>query len=252
MFTKLAVFVRKKNSYLHIVFFMSPKTISDSYEFTVMSGNHLQSDTASTQKQGKYLTPFQRQLLQKSLQDNLPQQYRLRIEIMLLADQGKTQTQIFQTLGCSPGTARQWICIARSGQAHNWNHSPIGKPKTVNDEYLERLKQVVSHDPREFGYPFQRWTSQWLSKHLANELGVEVGDRHIRRLLQDMGLSTRPKSSSPKEATQTDTSSIVIGDLSSAKAPNSFIIDPFKKLQTMETVINCHQIVTKLNYSNPQ
>lgn len=197
-----------------------------------MSHNNLQSNIKSSNEQGGCLTPFQRKLLQKSLQENLPQQYRLRIEIMLLADQGKTQTQICQALGCSPGTARHWICIARSGQAHNWNDNPIGKPKTVNDRYLERLKEVVSHNPREFGYPFQRWTSQWLSKHLAKELGVEVGDRHIRRLLQDMGLSTRLTSSISKEATnQTDTSSIVIGNLSSASSPSFFIIDPFKKLQ---------------------
>ncbi|GAA6623669.1 transposase [Scytonema sp. NUACC26] len=194
-----------------------------------MSSNHLQQDIASSNEQGKYLTPFQRKLLQKSLQENLPQQYRLRIEIMLLADRGKTQTQICQALGCSVGTARHWICMAQSGQAHKWNNNPIGKPKIVNDQYLERLKEVVSHNPREFGYPFQRWTSQWLSKHLTKELGIEVGDRHIRRLLKDMGLSTRLKPSSPKEAiNQTDTYSIVIADLSSAKVPSFFTLDPFK------------------------
>lgn len=40
---------------------------------------------------GKFLTPFQRDLLQKSLQADLPDLYRLRIQIMLLADEGKSQ-----------------------------------------------------------------------------------------------------------------------------------------------------------------
>ena len=48
----------------------------------------------------------------------------------------------------------------------------MGRPKTVNEQYCDRLKELVSHSPREYGYPFQRWTAQWLGKHLAKELGV--------------------------------------------------------------------------------
>lgn len=110
------------------------------------------------EKQGQYLTPFQRKLLQKSLQSDLPEQYRQRIEIMLLADEGKSQTQICQAVGCSQGTARYWITLARAGQAHNWNGFPLGRPKAVNDQYLERLKELVRHNPRDYGYPFGRWT----------------------------------------------------------------------------------------------
>lgn len=67
----------------------------------------------------------------------------------------------------------------------------VGRPRTVSDAYLERLKELVSHDPREFGYPFRRWTARWLNQHLSQETGVSVSDRHINRLLKQMGLSTR-------------------------------------------------------------
>ncbi len=189
----------------------------------------MQSSTATSffDEQGKYLTSFQRKLLIHSLQENLPSQYRLRVEIMLLADLGKTQTQICQALGCSPATARHWISVARSGQAHNWNNNPIGRPSTVDDRFLERLKELVSQNPREFGYPFQRWTSQWLSKHLSKELGIHVGDRHIRRLLKDMGLSTRPKQECPNEENNhsdfSTNNNIVIRDLSSVSELESSI-----------------------------
>ena len=66
----------------------------------------------------KLLTPFQYELLQKSLQEDLTEMYRQRIQIMLLADEGKSQTQICQALGCCPATARHWIHIARNGMAH--------------------------------------------------------------------------------------------------------------------------------------
>ena len=168
------------------------------------------------EKPGQYLTPFQRKLLQKNLQSDLPELYRQRIEIMLLADVGKSQTQICQALGCSQGTARYWISLARAGSAHNWNASPIGRPKTVNDQYLERLKELVSHSPRDYGYPFGRWTGQCLSKHLKKELGIEVSDRNINLLLKKMGLSTRPKSDPAQKVTDSDStrdSRITICDL---------------------------------------
>ncbi len=166
---------------------------------------------------GKFLTPFQQKLLLKSLQEDLPEMYRQRIQIMLLADEGKSQTQICRTLGCCPATARHWMHIARSGMAHQWLESPIGRPKAANEEYLERLKELVSNSPRDYGYGFQRWTANWLSKHLAKEMGIKVSDCHIKRLLKQMGLSTRPKpTNTPQNLSQQPNSSqILIGDLKS-------------------------------------
>jgi transposase len=142
---------------------------------------------------GKYLSSFHRRLLRENLEENLPEQYRQRLEIMLLADEGKTQTEICQILGCCPATARHWTLMASSGQALHWKDRPLGRPKAVDDQYLERLKELVTQSPRECNYPFRHWTAGWLSKHLAKEFGVEISDRHIHRLLKQMGLSTRPK-----------------------------------------------------------
>jgi transposase len=146
-----------------------------------------------TQKQllGRYLTEFQRQLLAKNLKTEPMPEYRQRIEIMLLADEGQTQTQICRTLSCSPLTARHWIFMARSGQAHNWQDQPIGRPKIVTSDYLERLKQLITANPKDLGYPFSRWTGQWLSKHLSQEFNIEVTARHINRLIEEMNNGAR-------------------------------------------------------------
>jgi transposase len=135
---------------------------------------------------GKHLTKFQRQLLEKNLKIETIPEYRQRIEIMLLADDGNTQTQICRLLSCSPLTARHWIFMAKSGQAHNWQTQPLGRPKTVTSDYLERLKQLMSTSPKDFGYPFSRWTGQWLSKHLSQEFDIEVTARHVNRLIEEM------------------------------------------------------------------
>ena len=152
---------------------------------------------------GKYLTPFQRKLLQKSQQQELTDKQGLRIQIMLLADEGHTQVQICEELGCCQATARYWIAQAKNNQAHNWNSNPIGRPTSVNDEYLQRLKFLVSKSPqqvnvplRDYQYPFKRWTAKKLCQHLDAELGIKVTPQHLNRLLKQMGLSTKPKPAS--------------------------------------------------------
>jgi transposase len=148
---------------------------------------------------GQYLTPFQRKHLQKSLQDpQLSEKYRQRLQILLLADESKTQTQICQILHCAPATVRHWLLVARMGQAHQWQCTPIGRPQTVTQEYKTRLRELVVCSPKEINVPHQsykyhhaRWTAKRLSHHLAQELGISLSDRHLNRLLKEMGLSTR-------------------------------------------------------------
>ncbi len=179
---------------------------------------------ANEQKQGIFLSPFQRKLLRKNLEKDLRPEYIRRIEIMLMADLGYSQTEICQALNCSNETARYWIFTAKTGQAHKWKELSIGRPKRINEEYLARLKELVSQSPREYGYAFQRWTAQWLSKHLAKEFSIEISARHINRLLKKMGLSTRYKRSQTEKnkLEQSNHTSIVIDNLSHTCEPDSF------------------------------
>ena len=172
------------------------------------------------EKKGKYLTSFQRKLLDKALQTNLHPKYLCRIKIMLLADTGHTKAQISEALGCTQETVRYWVGQARAGQAHNWSDCPIGRPKVTNEQYIERLKELVNNSPRDYGYSFERWTGDWLSKHLNQELEIKVTARHINRLLKQMGLSIRPKSVNNSEINSclTDNSNLVFRELSSVTA----------------------------------
>ena len=176
---------------------------------------------------GKYLTPFQRELLQKNLQEDLSDKQRQRIQIMLLADEGQTQTQICQKLGCCQATARHWIMMARIEQAHHWKSNPIGRPLTVNETYRQRLKELVAKKPqevnvphRDYKYPFKRWTAQKLSQHLYMELGIKVTPQHLNRLLKEMGLSTRQKSPLKEEIIRSR-KGIEIGNLDSFSLVNT-------------------------------
>jgi transposase len=165
------------------------------------------------EEQHSLLTSFQRKQLQKSLETELRSLYRQRIQIMLMADAGHSQTQICEMLGCAQVTARYWITIAQSGNAHRWNDRPMGRPKIVNQQFLDRLQELVASSPRDYGYGFRHWTAQWLARHLAKELGIKVSDRHINSLLKEMGLSTRGQTPTSLESQVNQTSGIKIDDL---------------------------------------
>jgi transposase len=162
--------------------------------------------------EGNVLTPFQRRLLLKKLQADLPVEYRQRIQIMLLTDEGQSQAQISQALKCSRETVRHWALVAKVGKAHEWQDTPLGRPKTVNEEYLNRLRELVMQSPRQHGYSFHHWTAYWLSQQLEKELNIKVSDRHINRLLKTMGLSLRQQKADLTQ--QAPQSKIAIQDLS--------------------------------------
>jgi transposase len=166
------------------------------------------------EKLQRILTPFQRRYLEGKLQEtDLNSQLRQRIAIMLLADEGKTQSEICRQLGCSTATAGRWILYAKAQKAHEYIEIPTGRPKTVTKQYLQRLQELVQSSPAEQGYAFRRWTADWLSKHLTKELGITVGDRHISRLLKKLGLSTVPQPQLETSTPEIIGSKIVIGNL---------------------------------------
>ncbi|MCU0535354.1 MAG: helix-turn-helix domain-containing protein [Hydrococcus sp. Prado102] len=147
---------------------------------------------------------------------DLRPEYRRRLEIILRTKMGQSQAEICAALGCSQDTARYWMTIAQTEQADKYVYS-LGRPKTVNEQYLERLKELASNNPRDFGYPFRKWTAQWLGKHLAKEIGIEISDRHINRLLKQMGLSTRNSSQAGEQLCRKNFR-IAIGDLQPSRS----------------------------------
>jgi transposase len=130
-------------------------------------------------------------MLQEKMEKELPNSYQQRLAIILLTDDGKTQAEICRLLGCSPGTASRWIQLTKMGLAHNYLDCPVGRPKIITDEYIEFLRELLQHSPRDYGYPFRSWTVSWLNKHITASMGIVVSESHLKRVMRDLGLSTR-------------------------------------------------------------
>jgi transposase len=136
---------------------------------------------------GKYLSPPQRQqLLEILTEPNISDIDRKRIQIILLADEGKSQAEIRKLLDCTAATASKWILIAESGEIDRWQKYRRGRPPKVDERYLDRLKELISKSPRDFGYFFNRWSGVWLARHLEQEFGVTLTPTHINRLRKQL------------------------------------------------------------------
>lgn len=136
---------------------------------------------------GKYLSPPQRQqLLEILTEPNIPDIDRKRIQIILFADEGKSQGEIRKLLDCTAATASKWILIAESGKIDRWQKYRRGRPSKVDQPYLDRLKELISKSPRDFGYSFKRWSGVWLARHLEKEFGVALTPTHINRLRKQL------------------------------------------------------------------
>jgi transposase len=147
--------------------------------------------------EGIYLTSFQRQMLQEDIAKKIPDGYRQRLEIVLLTDKGKTQAEICRILGCSAATANRWMQLTKAGLAHQYLEYPVGRPRLITDEYIEFLRELLQHSPQDYGYPFKTWTVGWLGKHIAKHKGIAVSHSHLKRVMRELGLSTRAKVQQP-------------------------------------------------------
>jgi transposase len=138
------------------------------------------------------LTDFQRNKLLRDLQKPLSAVERKRIQIMLMADQGKTQQQVCKELNCSSATASRWMQMAQFGQAHNWQEKRPGRPPVVTQEYCDRLQELVQMNPQDLGLKITQWKAISLRQQLFRETGIKVSIRHINRLLKKMKVSIVP------------------------------------------------------------
>lgn len=79
------------------------------------------------------------------------------------------------------------------GMSSDCGKRSVGRPTVINEKYINCLYELLESSPRNCGYTFDRWTVYWLNKHLSKESGIFVSDRHLKRLLKDLGWSTLSK-----------------------------------------------------------
>ncbi|TRV09812.1 MAG: IS630 family transposase [Microcystis wesenbergii Mw_MB_S_20031200_S109] len=123
--------------------------------------------------------------LQKALKEEERAEVRERILMFLLLNDGKTQREIAEFIGCSLKTVAPW-CV--HGDPNNLESLEDGRKngnhKKATEEYINLLLKIVDEDPKEFGYEFGRWTAARLAEHLEKETGIKLSGSQVRRILR--------------------------------------------------------------------
>ena len=117
-----------------------------------------------------------------------------RCQILLASDRGENAYRIARLLGCNPQTARNAIHQFNEEGLERVLQQGSRRPHTVHaafdSERAERLRDLLHHDPREFGKPTSLWTLD-LAAEVSFEEGLteeRVSGETIRATLARMGV----------------------------------------------------------------
>jgi len=132
-----------------------------------------------------FLSLEEKKKLQESFKEDERGEVRERILMFLLLNDGKTQREIAEFIGCCLKTVAYW-CV--HGDPNNLESLEDGRKngnhRKVTDEYINLLLTIVEQDPKDLGYEFGRWTAKRLAEHLEKETGIKLSGSQVRRILR--------------------------------------------------------------------
>jgi transposase len=132
-----------------------------------------------------FLSPKQKKDLQQALKEDECPHFREHILITLLLNDGKTQQEVAEFIGCSLRTVNYcWVHGNPDDLDSYRDQREKGNHQKATKEYIELLLDVIEKDPSEFGYEFGRWTMQRLATHLAEKTGIILSSSQVRRILK--------------------------------------------------------------------
>lgn len=107
---------------------------------------------------------------------------------------GATRQEVAEQFRVHPATIGRWAARYRQrGLAglRGPEHDTRGRPRRLQVEHLELLRQTVLTPPRKLGYAFTAWTLSRLREFLKRRTGVTVQPHYLGRLLHRMGIARR-------------------------------------------------------------
>jgi transposase len=132
-----------------------------------------------------HLKPEQKEKLQKALKEEENPYIRERILILLLLNDGKTQAQISDFIGCSLRTVSYWSVHGDGDNIDSLKDKRMeGNYRKATDEYINLLLETIDKDPQEMGYEFGRWTAKRLATYLEEQTGIKLGSSQITNILK--------------------------------------------------------------------
>ena len=115
-----------------------------------------------------------------------------RAQALLWLSEGEKPEAVAQRLAVTRQTIYNWV-----GRYKRRRHEPIsqrlrdrprpGRPPSKREVVAQVIERVIATDPRAYGYPSPVWDTGLLRHYCAQEEGLEVSRRTIRRALRQLG-----------------------------------------------------------------
>ncbi|MCL5670136.1 MAG: IS630 family transposase [Acidobacteria bacterium] len=132
--------------------------------------------------------------LQEAAAESPEGNFRDACRAVLSLARGATRQQAAEHFGVHPATVGRWAARYRQrGLAglRGPEHDGRGRPRRLQVEHLQLLRQTVLTSPRKLGYAFTAWTLPRLAEFLKRRTGVTVRAHYLGRLLHRMGIARR-------------------------------------------------------------
>lgn len=132
-----------------------------------------------------HLSLEQKEKLQKALKTEQNAEIRERILILLLLNDGKTQPEIAEFIGCSKNTVVYWCVHGDPDKLESFKDKRMrGNNQKATEEYQKILLETIEKDPQTLGYEFGRWSAQRLATYLEEQTGIKLSGSQVRRILE--------------------------------------------------------------------
>jgi transposase len=117
-----------------------------------------------------------------------------RLMAAIAYKQGKSPADIEEMFGISKKNVYLWLDRLEERELDDalYDEPKPGRPPKLTDDQFEELETVLHESPEDAGYEgIQVWTPKFAQHWLKTHFGVEYTLRHVRRLMDDAGLSWR-------------------------------------------------------------
>ncbi len=109
-----------------------------------------------------------------------------RLKAWEMYQNGISQVEIARELGVTRGAVSQWMKTAREEGGPNAlvRKAATGRPSRISPEDLEKLSQMLTDSPRDYGFEADRWSNARVADLIAQKFSVTYHPVHVARLLK--------------------------------------------------------------------
>ena len=132
-----------------------------------------------------FLSSETKETLQQAWKDHEHPDIRQRALIFLLLNNGNTQAQTAELIGCSLRKVAYGSIHGAPERLDSFKDDRMkGNYRKATEEYIDLLLETIEVEPEKYGYEFGRWTIARLAIYLKEKTGIELSSTQVRRILK--------------------------------------------------------------------